>query len=169
MTPRSPHSADLSSADLNNADVVIAGAGIVGASVAYWLTRFDPSVSVLLVERDRSFAQASSSLSASSIRQQFSHPLNIRMSRFGLAFLHEMGIAVDEKGYLYLGAAAPLRALNEVQRANGADIALIAPAALSARFPWLNVADIELGIAPTGRSNRARSSRSDLNAGRGGG
>ena len=145
MTPRSPHSADLSSADLNNADVVIAGAGIVGASVAYWLTRFDPSVSVLLVERDRSFAQASSSLSASSIRQQFSHPLNIRMSRFGLAFLHEMGIAVDEKGYLYLGAAAPLRALNEVQRANGADIALIAPAALSARFPWLNVADIELG------------------------
>ena len=135
MTPRSPHSAD----------VVIVGAGVIGASVAYWLTRLEPATSVLLVERDRGFTQASSSLSASSIRQQFSSPFNIRMSRFGLGFLHEMGIDVVEKGYLYLGKAAPLRALNEVQRANGADIALIPPAELSVRFPWLNVAGIELG------------------------
>jgi glycine/D-amino acid oxidase-like deaminating enzyme len=135
MTPRSP----------NSADVVIVGAGVVGASVAYWLARLDPSVSVLLVERDRSFAQASSSRSASSIRQQFSDPLNIRLSQFGLEFLREMGIAVEEKGYLYLGAGAPLRALHGVQRANGADVALLPPAQLSARFPWLNVAGIELG------------------------
>ena len=90
----------------SNTDVAIVGAGIVGASVAYWLKRLDPSALVTLIERDRSFARASSSLSASSIRQQFSHPLNIRMSQFGLAFLREMGIAVEEKGYLYLGAAA---------------------------------------------------------------
>ncbi len=135
MTPLSPKSAD----------VAIVGAGIVGAAVAYWLTRMEPSMSVVLIERDRSFARASSSLSASSIRQQFSSPLNIRMSQFGLAFLREMGIALEEKGYLYLGAAAPLRAQNTVQRANGADIALLDPAELSARFPWLNVANIELG------------------------
>jgi len=128
-----------------SADVVIAGAGIVGAAVAYWLTRMEPSLSVVLVERDRSFARASSSLSASSIRQQFSSPLNIRMSQFGLAFLRDMGIAVAEKGYLYLGAAAPLRAQNAVQRASGADVALLSPAELAARFPWLNVDDIELG------------------------
>jgi glycine/D-amino acid oxidase-like deaminating enzyme len=129
----------------NSADVVIAGAGVVGASVAYWLTRLDPSVSVLLVERDRSFEQASSSRSASSIRQQFSSPINIHLSRFGLGFLREMEIAVEEKGYLHLGAAAPLRAQNTVQRANGADVALLAPAELAARFPWLNVEGIELG------------------------
>lgn len=121
------------------------GAGIVGASVAYWLTRLDPSVSVALVERDRTFAWASSSLSASSIRQQFSHPLNIRMSQFGLGFLHEMGIAVEEKGYLYLGAAGSLRPLNEMQRANGADVVLLPPDELSRRFPWLNADDVELG------------------------
>lgn len=121
------------------------GAGIVGASIAYWLTRLDPSVSVALVERDRTFARASSSLSASSIRQQFSHPLNIRMSQFGLGFLREMGIAVEEKGYLCLGAAGPLRALNALQRANGADVVLVPPAELAGRFPWLNVADVELG------------------------
>lgn len=135
MTPRSPDSAD----------IVIAGAGIVGAAAAYWLTRMDPSLSVVLVERDRSFARASSSLSASSIRQQFSSPLNIRMSQFGLAFLRDMGIAVEEKGYLYLGAATQLRAQNAVQRASGADVALLSPAQLAARFPWLNVDDIELG------------------------
>lgn len=135
MTPRSQ----------NGADVAIIGAGIVGASVAYWLKRLDPSVSVVIVERDKSFAQASSFLSASSIRQQFSNPLNIRMSRFGLEFLREMGIAIEEKGYLCLGAAAPLRALNEIQRANGADITLLSPVELAARFAWLNVQDIELG------------------------
>ena len=128
-----------------SADVVIVGAGVIGASVAYWLTRLESSLSVLLVERDRSFARASSALSASSIRQQFSNPLNIRMSQFGLGFLREMGIAVEEKGYLYLGAAGTLRALNELQRANGADVVLVESAELSRRFPWLNVAGIEMG------------------------
>ncbi len=145
MTPPSPRSADLSSAGLNIADVVIVGAGVIGASVAYWLTRLEPSLAVQLLERDRSFAQASSALSASSIRQQFSSPLNIHLSRFGLGFLREMGIDVTERGYLYLGNAAALRAINAVQRANGADIALLSPAELSARFPWLNVAGIEMG------------------------
>ena len=129
----------------SNADVAVIGAGIVGASVAYWLKRLDPSAAVTLVERDRTFARASSSLSASSIRQQFSHPLNIRMSQFGLAFLREMGVPVEERGYLYLGAAAPLRALNATQRAQGADVVLLNPGEISARFPWLNVEGVELG------------------------
>jgi FAD-dependent oxidoreductase domain-containing protein 1 len=127
------------------ADVVIAGAGIVGASVAYWLTRLEPSISVVLVERDPGFAQASSSLSASSIRQQFSSPVNIALSKFGVAFLREMGIGLAEHGYLYLGKSAPLRALHPLQSASGADIALLEPRELARRFPWLNVADIELG------------------------
>lgn len=126
-------------------DVAIIGAGVIGASVTYWLTRLEPSLSVLLIERDTSFSHASSALSASSIRQQFSNPFNIAMSLFGVQFLREMGIALEEKGYLYLGAAESLRQLNAVQRANGADIALLSPEELASRFPWLNVADIELG------------------------
>jgi glycine/D-amino acid oxidase-like deaminating enzyme len=126
-------------------DVAIVGAGIVGASVAYWLTRLAPACSVLLVERDPAFARASSALSASSIRQQFSSPVNIRMSQFGRQFLREMGVALEEKGYLYLGAAAALRATHAVQAAQGADVALLTPAQLAARFPWLNVDGIELG------------------------
>lgn len=129
----------------NGADVAVVGAGIVGASVAYWLKRLDPTIDVTLVERDRGFSRASSSLSASSIRQQFSHPLNIRMSQFGLSFLREMGIGVEEKGYLYLGASAPLRALNVTQVAHGADVVLLNPEGITARFPWLSVEGIEMG------------------------
>jgi FAD-dependent oxidoreductase domain-containing protein 1 len=126
-------------------DVAIVGAGVIGASVAYWLTRMAPSLSVTLIERDRSFSQASSSLSASSIRQQFSSPVNIRMSLFGAQFLREMGIALEEHGYLYLGNADALKAVHEVQEQNGADVALLGPDEIKARFPWLNVDDIELG------------------------
>jgi len=144
-----------------HADVAIVGAGAIGASCAYWLTRLDPTLSVVLIERDTGFSSASSSLSASSIRQQFSSPVNIRMSQAGIVFLRDAPtlLAIDgepppsvsllEPGYLYLahpGAAAEgLAALNAVQREHGADIALLSPRELSARFAWLNVADIALG------------------------
>jgi glycine/D-amino acid oxidase-like deaminating enzyme len=145
-------------------DVAIVGAGVVGASIAYWLTRLHPGLSVALVERDRGFAQASSQRSASSIRQQFSSPVNVAMSQFGLAFLREAPglLAVDgarpeiglvESGYLYLATAAQadgLRAQNAVQQACGAPIALLEPDALAARFPWLNTGDLALGALGEG-------------------
>ena len=124
-------------------DVAIIGAGIVGASVAYWLTR--QGSAVVLVERDRSFSHASSALSASSIRQQFSSAVNIRMSLYGVQFLREMGIGLEERGYLYLGKEEDLRRAHRVQVDNGADIALLDAAELQARFPWLRVDDIEAG------------------------
>jgi FAD-dependent oxidoreductase domain-containing protein 1 len=126
-------------------DVAIIGAGIVGACTAYFLARLEPALRVLLIERDRSFARASSALSASSIRQQFCVPVNIAMSRFGLEFLRAMQIELHEHGYLYLGDAEPLARLHGVQKAHGADIALLSSWALKERFPWLNVEDIELG------------------------
>lgn len=126
------------------ADVVVVGAGVMGASVAYWLTRIAP-LQVVLVERDRTYARASSALSASSIRQQFSSPVNIVMSLFGAQFLREARIPFNESGYLYLGTRRALEALHAVQKNSGADVALLAPEALAARFPWLNVQDVECG------------------------
>jgi hypothetical protein len=145
-------------------DVAIVGAGIAGASVAYWLTRLDPTLSVAIVERDTGFAQASSQRSASSIRQQFSSPVNIRMSQFGLAFLREAAdrlevdgdrpeIGLQTPGYLYLATppqADALRAQNAVQRAHDAPIELLDPSALSARFPWLATGDLALGALGAG-------------------
>ena len=141
------------------ADVAIVGAGVMGASTAYWLNRLDPSLSVLLVERDPTYARASSALSASSIRLQFSQPVNIRMSQFGVEFYRGIGeaLAVDgdrpdiglvEPGYLYLANAAQapsLRAANATQRALGASVELLEPAQLARRFPWLRTDDLALG------------------------
>src|SRR5262249_26511420 len=113
---------------------------------------------VTVIERDPSYARASSALSASSIRQQFSTPENIRMSRFGIGFLREIGrhLAVDdaveiglhEGGYLYLAGPdgeAVLRENHAVQRREGAEVALLAPERLAERFPWLATEGVALG------------------------
>lgn len=130
-------------------DVVIAGGAAIGAAVAYFLKAalgFPGSVAV--VERDKSFRFAATARSAASIRQQFSTPENIRLSRFGLDFLRRLperyGAQADpalrEGGYLILapaGGGEALAACHQVQRAEGADVLLLAPEALARRFPWL--------------------------------
>ncbi len=45
------------------ADVVVMGGAVMGSSVAFWLTRFQPGLKVLVVERDPSFAHSSTALS----------------------------------------------------------------------------------------------------------
>ena len=71
-------------------DVVIAGGAVMGSSTAYHLAA-DPGFSgrVLVVEKDMTYAKAATSLSLSSIRQQFSSPINIRVGLAGVAFLRE--------------------------------------------------------------------------------
>jgi glycine/D-amino acid oxidase-like deaminating enzyme len=138
--------------------VVIVGAGVMGAATACFLAR-DHGAAVTLVERDPSFARASSSLSASSIRQQFSTAVNIALSRWSLEFLRRVGaelavgddhpaIGLVEPGYLYLARAdtqAQMRTAHALQRAAGADVVLLEPEALRARFPWLATDDLVLG------------------------
>jgi glycine/D-amino acid oxidase-like deaminating enzyme len=50
--------------------VVVVGGGVIGSSVAYFLRAADPAVEVVVIERDPTYARASSALSAASIRQQ---------------------------------------------------------------------------------------------------
>lgn len=140
--------------------VVIVGGGVIGSAIAYFLaahTRFDGNITVL--ERDPTYSFASSALSASSIRQQFSTPVNIRMSQFGWEFLRDIQryLALDnevpelgltEQGYLYLateGGATVLHENHLVQKDEHVDVALLEPDALERSFPWLNVSDLALG------------------------
>lgn len=120
----------------------------MGSSIAYHL-KSDPNFAgnVILVERDPTYAHASSSLSASSIRQQFSTPLNIHLSRFGIGFLRRakellgVDLGLREPGYLFLASSAGegvLRANHEVQRAEECAVELLEPAALVGRFPWIS-------------------------------
>jgi FAD-dependent oxidoreductase domain-containing protein 1 len=129
--------------------LVIIGGGVIGSAVAYFLAR-EHGVHATVLERDPTYRSASSALSASSIRQQFSTPLNIALSQASLELMSPWRDELQfvEAGYLYLATEAgaqTLETLNAVQRSAGADIRLLDRAALRARWPWLAVDDIALG------------------------
>jgi FAD-dependent oxidoreductase domain-containing protein 1 len=139
--------------------VVIVGGGAIGSAIACFLTADRGRFDVTVIERDFTYAKASSALSASSIRQQFSTPVNIRMSRFGIEFLRDIGnllqvdgerpdVGLVEPGYLYLATAAgadQLRQNHALQKANGVDVELLEPEALQSRFPWLSTDGLAAG------------------------
>jgi len=63
-------------------DVIIIGGGIMGSATAYYLTRKDPSLKVAVIERDPTYARASTTLSMSNVRIQFSLKENIQISQY---------------------------------------------------------------------------------------
>ncbi|TNF20680.1 MAG: FAD-binding oxidoreductase [Rhodobacteraceae bacterium] len=147
-------------------DVVIVGGAVIGSAVAYYLSAnpdFDGSV--LIVEKDTSFCKSSTALSVSSIRMQFSNPINVRISQYGAEVIRNFGEMMEVDGhrpdlhfhpggYLFLARDARqvqvLRDNHAVQRACGADVVLWDRDELARAFPHLNVDDIEL--ASYGRS-----------------
>lgn len=149
--------------------VVVIGGGAVGAACAWFLKRLGGSaLSVCIVEPDPTLRWASSARSAASIRQQFSQPVNVQLSRFGFELLSQPAhwLAVDgqapaldlvRSGYLFLATTAQGRQVLAdnlaVQQAAGAQVQAMAPAALAERFSWLRVDDLQaanLGLADEG-------------------
>ncbi|MGR3723312.1 NAD(P)/FAD-dependent oxidoreductase, partial [Abyssibius alkaniclasticus] len=144
-----------------NYDVVIIGGGIMGASTAWFLTDTpDFDGTVLVVERDPSYATASTTHTNSCMRQQFSDPLNVQISQFAAAFIKDLrtnmggdervpNLSVQNFGYLYLadneGFADVLRANQKVQLAAGAQTQLLDASALKAAYPFYQLDDIILG------------------------
>jgi glycine/D-amino acid oxidase-like deaminating enzyme len=132
----------------NSADVVICGGAVTGSATAYYLRALGHAGRVVVVERDPSYASAATALACSGIRQQFSNPLNVRISAFGVSVIRELGLAFHEQGYLTLAATATqeaaLRADVGAQRLAGARTELLDPEALVARFPHLEVGDLRL-------------------------
>jgi FAD-dependent oxidoreductase domain-containing protein 1 len=131
-------------------DVVIVGGGIVGSATAYFLS-MDAGFRgrrIVLIERDPSYAQASTARSAGGLRQQFSTPENVAMSQFTLGlfrrlceiFGEDADVSFREQGYLILAPDEGRQLLADnvaLQRSMGADIALLEGAELGCRFPWL--------------------------------
>jgi FAD-dependent oxidoreductase domain-containing protein 1 len=119
---------------------IIIGGGIVGSCTAYYLAGHGE---VIVLEKDPTYQFASTTLSAASIRSQFSLPLNVRMSLFGAAFLEAMAerVGLIRRAYLVLAGPdgeATLRANRDMQLAEGADVSLFDADRLAAHFPWLN-------------------------------
>jgi FAD-dependent oxidoreductase domain-containing protein 1 len=153
----------------DRADVVIVGGAIVGSATATFLARRpDWHGRIVVVERDLTFRTSSTTLSAASIRLQFSTPLNIEISRFGVEVIRhpdvwlgvegESAPEVDfvEGGYLFLATEAGIPILESnhaVQREHGVNVVLLTPAEVQARFPWMRVDDVagaSLGLADEG-------------------
>ncbi|MDX1432688.1 MAG: FAD-binding oxidoreductase [Gammaproteobacteria bacterium] len=154
---------------LRQTDVLIVGGGVIGSAVAYFLAASaEFGGRVVVIEAEPGYRECSTARSVGGIRQQFSTPENIEMSRFGAAFVkgaaQALGIdgeapalAFTEAGYLFLASGEAglgvMQANHATQRAHGASVALLAPADLAARFPWLATADLaagSLGLADEG-------------------
>jgi FAD-dependent oxidoreductase domain-containing protein 1 len=143
---------------MSSPQILIIGGGVMGCATAFFLAR-DHGLIATVIERDTTYSRASSSLSASSIRMQFSQPINIALSQWSLAFLKrvqdELRIGDDSPhigltlpGYLYLATesgAHTLRSNHAAQMTAGAGVELLEPALLQQRFAWMQVQDIALG------------------------
>ena len=143
------------------ADVVIVGGAVMGSSAAYHLLADSGFKGrVVVIEKDPTYQLSASALSAASIRQQYSSAVNIRISLYGIEFLRSIGdhLAVDgerpeiglkEGGYLYCaseaGASDPAPRTTRSRRPRAPTSCYLDPAALKARFPWLNTEDLAAG------------------------
>jgi len=144
----------------DRADVVIVGGAIIGSSVATFLAaRPDFDGRIVVIERDPTFRTSSTTLSAASIRLQFSTPLNIEISQFGVELIKhpERFLAVDgatldvdfvENGYLFLATdagRATLERNHAMQREHDVRVVLLSPAEMAERFDWLSTDGLAAG------------------------
>jgi len=141
-------------------DVVIVGGAMIGASVAWHLIS-DPGFEgrVLVVERDPSYQACSTAHTNSCIRMQFSTPLNVRVSQYGVDYVKNFRSRVGDDrvpdihmhpfGYMYLAgdeaAAETLRVNQHMQAGLGAATRLLTPGQIAAEYPFYDLDGIVLG------------------------
>ncbi len=142
-------------------DVVIVGGAMYGTAVAWFLMdNPDFDGSVLVVERDPSYALCSTSHTNSCMRQQFSTEINVRISQFAAEYVRNFRehlggdtrvpeLAFQSFGYLYLADndafAETLRANRQLQSALGAATRILDPGQIRAEYPFYHLDDIVAG------------------------
>ncbi len=143
-----------------SSDIAIIGGGVIGSAIAWWLkAHFAFPGTVTVIEPDPTYAEGATGRSLGSLRQQFSMPENILLSRFGLEFVRDIRNRIDlpedeapdvqfrDGQYLFLATAAGAEALRSnvaAQQATGSPVVLLTPDEVRQRFPWIRVHDIAL-------------------------
>ena len=145
-------------------DVAVIGGGAIGAAIGYFLRAHPRASEVAVIERDPAFRLASTPRASGGVRQLFSLPENIELSKFGLEFFSrfERDMAVDGEpapigftrgGYLFIvpPAAIPVLEANfAIQQRHGVDVRWLDPAGLKTQFPSMRVDDLGAGVhSPT--------------------
>lgn len=148
----------MGTAEHTSYDVVIIGGAMHGSSLAWWLTQ-TPGFKgrILVVERDPTYAFASTSHTNSCIRQQFSNKANIRVSQFGAEFIKNfrsfMGgdpevphLTLQSYGYMYLADtpefASTLKEAQQIQTSLGAQTRHMSRDQIAADYPFYQLDDI---------------------------
>jgi sarcosine oxidase subunit beta len=89
------------------ADIVVIGGGCVGASVAYHLAQRGAK-KIVVLEREKFLAMGSTGRATGGVRYQFSTPVNIQLSLYGVSVIEHfeeiVGVSADYRpiGYLFL-------------------------------------------------------------------
>ncbi len=142
-------------------DVVIVGGAMFGASVAWFLSdNPDFDGSVLVVEKDTSYALSSTAHTNSCMRQQFSREINVQVSQFAADFVKNfrryMGddervpqLSIQNYGYMYLAGdeafAQVLRESQRIQAACGAATRIMSPEQIHQEYPFYHLDGVLLG------------------------
>jgi FAD-dependent oxidoreductase domain-containing protein 1 len=149
----------MSLASASRFDVVVIGGGIIGSSVAYFLLKEAPHLSVAVIEPDPTYEFASALRASGGCRVQFSRPENIAMSLFSIGFIKSFeatmatggrAAPVDwvEGGYLFIVPPAQVAGLERIARRQvelGCRVDILSPAQLKEKFPSMHVDDLGAG------------------------
>lgn len=143
----------------NNHDVIIIGGGVMGCAAAYYLLKSEPKLGVLILEKDPSYAKASTPLSDGNTRIQFNIRENIQMSQYGLEvlrhFAEEMEVngvrpdpAFRRQGNLFVLDETSRDETFEglqLQKSLGCEVHWLTPADVQRHFPLYNLKDCVAG------------------------
>ncbi|SDD51543.1 Glycine/D-amino acid oxidase [Variovorax sp. CF079] len=140
-------------------DVAVVGGGIIGSSVAYYLLKASPALSVCVIEPDPTYEFASALRASGGCRVQFTCPENIEMSKYSIDFIKGFEDTMASKGrpapvdwveggYLFIVPPNQVKGLErnvKIQQDHGCVVNLLDAAGLKAKFPSMNVEDLGAG------------------------
>lgn len=134
-------------------DIVIIGGGVIGSSIAHFLNAADSSPNIVVVEPDPLYELAATPRASGGVRQLFSLPENIMMSRWSLDFYRNFSthvaagadsveIGFKQYGYLFLvpeSGEPALAQAYDTQLKHGVEVEWLTPDTLGSRYPCLNL------------------------------
>ncbi len=141
-------------------DVIIIGGAVMGTSTALALRRMDPSVRVVVVEPDSTYAEAATLKASGGVRQLFTQPENILLSQYTLQVLNELPAVLgapgrdlhvgwQQNGYLFLATPSEVDTMQEhfdLWTRHGVVVEWLTPEALQERYPVLQCQDLGAAV-----------------------